>query len=83
VEEAGSESWEDGVGEEIDVEDWREELGGGQMEPVRSQIREESSGEGSGGVLNSEGWGVVAVKKDLNSVTGLKQGESRAERKKS
>jgi hypothetical protein len=56
VEEVGSESWEDGVGEEIDVEDWREEeLGGGQTEPVRSQVREESSGEGSGGVLNLEG----------------------------
>jgi hypothetical protein len=40
------------VGDEIDVEDWREEeLGGGQMEPVRSQVREESSG----GVLNFEG----------------------------
>jgi hypothetical protein len=30
VEEEGSESWEDKVGEEIDVEDWQEELGGGQ-----------------------------------------------------
>jgi hypothetical protein len=55
VEEGGSESWEDEVGEEIDVEDWQEELGGGQTEPVRSQVREESSGEGSGGVLNLEG----------------------------
>jgi hypothetical protein len=35
VEERGFESWEDGVGEEIDVEDCQEELGGGQMEPVR------------------------------------------------
>jgi hypothetical protein len=46
VEEGGSESWEDEVGEEIDVEDWQEELGGGQTEPVRSQVREETS-EGS------------------------------------
>jgi hypothetical protein len=38
VEEGESESWEDGVGEEIDVEDWQEELGGGQTEPVRSQV---------------------------------------------
>jgi hypothetical protein len=43
VEEGGSESWEDKVGEEIDVEDWQEELGGRQTEPVRSQVREESS----------------------------------------
>jgi hypothetical protein len=43
-------------GREIDVEDWQEEeLGGGQTEPMRSQVREESSGEGSGGVLNFEG----------------------------
>jgi hypothetical protein len=38
VEEGGSESWEDEVGEEIDVEDWHEELGSGQTEPVRSQV---------------------------------------------
>jgi hypothetical protein len=37
VEEGGSESWKDRVGEEIDVEDWQEELGGGQTEHVRSQ----------------------------------------------
>jgi hypothetical protein len=43
------------VGEDIDVKDQREELGGGQMEPVRSQVREQSSGEGSGGVLDFEG----------------------------
>jgi hypothetical protein len=43
------------VGEEIEVEDQREELGGGQMEPMRSQVREESSGEGSGGVLDFDG----------------------------
>jgi hypothetical protein len=40
------------VGEEIEVDDWREELGGGQMEPMRSQVREESSVEKSGGVLD-------------------------------
>jgi hypothetical protein len=45
VEEGGSESWEDGVGEEIDVEDWQEELGGGQTKPVRSQVREFSERE--------------------------------------
>jgi hypothetical protein len=33
VEEGGCESREDGVGEEIDVEDWQEELGSGQTEP--------------------------------------------------
>jgi hypothetical protein len=37
VEEGGSESGEDRVGEEI-VEDWQEELGGGQTEPMRSQV---------------------------------------------
>jgi hypothetical protein len=82
VEEGGSESWEDGVGEEIDVEDWREELGGGQTEPMKSQVREESSGEGSGGVLVFEG-GFVTGNKDLNSITRLEQGGSRAERKES
>jgi hypothetical protein len=45
VEEEGSESWEDEVGEEIDVEDWQEELGGGQTEPMRSQVREFSGRE--------------------------------------
>jgi hypothetical protein len=51
VEEEGSDSWEDGVGEEIDVEDWwEEELGGGQTQPMRSQVREESSVDGSGRV---------------------------------
>jgi hypothetical protein len=40
VEEGGSESWEDEVGEETDVEDWQEELGGGQTEPMRSQVQE-------------------------------------------
>jgi hypothetical protein len=49
VEEGEYESWKDRVGEEIDVEDWQEELGGGQTEPVKSQVREESLGEGSGG----------------------------------
>jgi hypothetical protein len=49
VEEGKSESWEDGMGEEIEVEDWQEEMGGGQMEPVRSQGREESSERSSVG----------------------------------
>jgi hypothetical protein len=49
---------------------------------VRSQVREESSGEGSGGVLDFER-GFVAGKEDLNSIAGLEQGGSRAERKKS
>jgi hypothetical protein len=44
-----SESWENEVGEVIDVKDWQEELGGGQIEPVRSQVREESSEKGSVG----------------------------------
>jgi hypothetical protein len=44
------------VGEEIVVEDWQEEeLGGRQTEPVRSQVREESLGEGLGRVLDFEG----------------------------
>jgi hypothetical protein len=44
------------MGEEIEVEDWREEeLGDGQTEPMRSQVREESSGEGLGRVLSFEG----------------------------
>jgi hypothetical protein len=38
VEEVGSESLEDEVEEEIDVENWQEELGGRQTEPVRSQV---------------------------------------------
>jgi hypothetical protein len=50
VKERGSESWKDGAGEEIDVVYWwEEELGGGQTEPVRSQVREESSEGGSVG----------------------------------
>jgi hypothetical protein len=40
VEEGGSETWEDKVGEEIDVEDWQEELESGQTEPVRSPVQE-------------------------------------------
>jgi hypothetical protein len=57
IEDGGSEPLEVGVREEIDVEDWQEEeLGGGQIGgSVRSQVREESSGEGSGRVLNFEG----------------------------
>jgi hypothetical protein len=46
VEEGGSKSWKDGVGEEIEVQDQREELGGGQMVPMRSQVREEYSERG-------------------------------------
>jgi hypothetical protein len=61
VEEVGSESWEDEVGEETDVEDWRKELGGGQTEPVRSQVREESSGEGLVGGRDTDFEGVVLL----------------------
>jgi hypothetical protein len=43
------------VGEEIGVEDWREEeLGGRQTEPMRSQVREESLREGLERVLDFE-----------------------------
>jgi hypothetical protein len=64
------------VGEEIDVEDWQEEeLGGGQTETLRSQVREESSGEESGRVFNFE--------ESLNGFIRLEQGGSRAEREKS
>jgi hypothetical protein len=56
VKERGSESWKDGAGEEIDVVYWwEEELGGGQTEPVRSQVREGFLGEGLGKVLDFEG----------------------------
>jgi hypothetical protein len=51
----GSDSWEDKVGEEIDVEDWWEELGGGQTEPVRSQVREFSDIEFERGVCCWQG----------------------------
>jgi hypothetical protein len=80
----GSDSWEDKVGEEIDVEDWWEELGGGQTEPVRSQVREASSEGGSvaGRDTDFEG-GFVTGKEDFNSITRLEQGRLRAERKKS
>jgi hypothetical protein len=40
-----SEPCEDEVGEDIDVEDWQEELGGGQTEPMRSQVRVQWDGE--------------------------------------
>jgi hypothetical protein len=53
----GSEHWEDGVEEE--VEDQREEeLGGWLTESVRSQVREESSEEGSEGERVSDFEGV-------------------------
>jgi hypothetical protein len=84
VEEVGSESWEDGVGEEIEVEDWREELGGGQTKPMRSQVREESPGEDSVGGRDTDfERGFVTGKEDLNNITGLEQGGLRAERKES
>jgi hypothetical protein len=44
VEEGESEPCEDEVEEEIDVEDWQEELEGGQTEPM-SQVREFSGRE--------------------------------------
>jgi hypothetical protein len=40
---------------------------------MRSEVREESLGEGSGRVLNFVG-GVVAGKEDLNIITGLEWG---------
>jgi hypothetical protein len=79
--EGESELWEDGLGEEIKVEDWWEELGGGQTEPMRSHVREESAGEGTGGVLDLGG--VVAGKEDLNSIIGLEQGGLRVEKEES
>jgi hypothetical protein len=45
MEKEGSEPCENEVGEEIDVEDWQEELRGGQTEPRRYQVREFSGGE--------------------------------------
>jgi hypothetical protein len=84
VEEEGSESWEDKVGEEINVEDRQEELGGGQREPVRSQVREESSEGGSVGGRDIEfEEGVVSGKEYFKSITRAEQGGSRAERKES
>jgi hypothetical protein len=50
----GSESWEDRVGEEIDVEDWQEELRGGHTEPVRLRVKEEYSEGGSVGGRDTE-----------------------------
>jgi hypothetical protein len=79
VEEGGSESRKDGVGEKIDVEDWQEELGGGQTESMRSQVREFCGRERH----SPWGAGFVAGKEDLNDITRLEQGKSRAERKKS
>jgi hypothetical protein len=54
-----------GRAEETEVEDWREELGGGQMEPVRSQVREESSGEGSGGVRDTDFEGGLSLARKI------------------
>jgi hypothetical protein len=85
VEGGGSESWEDKVGEEIEVGDRQEELGGGKTEPMRSQVREESLGEGSVGGRDTDfgDRGVVTGKEDFNSVTRLEQGGLKAERKES
>jgi hypothetical protein len=49
------------VGEEIDVEDWQEELGGGQTEPVRSQVREKSSEGGSVGGKDTDFEGSLSL----------------------
>jgi hypothetical protein len=46
----------------IDIEEWQEELGGEHMVPMRSQVREESTGEGSGGVLDFE-WGLSLTRR--------------------
>jgi hypothetical protein len=81
VEERGSESWEDGVEEEIDVEDWWEELGGGQREPMRSQVREESSGEGLGGVLDFEGGLLLARRTWTLLQDWSREGREQRERK--
>jgi hypothetical protein len=61
VEEGGSESWDDEVGEEIDVEDWQEALGSGQTESVRSQVREKSPGEGSVGGRDTDFEGFLSL----------------------
>jgi hypothetical protein len=61
VEERRSESWEDRVGEEIDLEGWWEELGDGQTEPVRSQVREESLEGGSVGGRDTDFEGVLSL----------------------
>jgi hypothetical protein len=45
MEEGGSETCEDEVGEEIDLEAWQEELGVRQTETMRSQVREFSGRE--------------------------------------
>jgi hypothetical protein len=61
VEEGGSESGEDEVEEEIDIEDLWEVLGGGRMEPVRSQVRNESSEGGSSGRERHRFGGVLSL----------------------
>jgi hypothetical protein len=58
-------------------------MGGGQTEPVRSQVREKSSEGGSVGGRDTDFGGVITGKEDLNSITRLDQGRLRAERKKS
>jgi hypothetical protein len=83
MEEGRSESGEDGVGEEIDVEVcW--ELGGRQTETVRSQVREKSPEEGSVGGRDTDFEEVfVTGKEGLNGITRVEQGGLRAERKES
>jgi hypothetical protein len=56
-------------------------LGGRKTKPVRSKVREESSGKQSGRVLNFKE-GFVSGKVDLKVVTRLEQGGLRVERKK-
>jgi hypothetical protein len=50
---------------------------------VRSQVREEPSGEGSVGGETQTLRGLVTGKEDSNGVTRLEQGGSKAERRKS
>jgi hypothetical protein len=49
------------VGEEIDVQDWWEELGGLQTEPIRLQVREESSEGGSVGRKDTDLGGQLSL----------------------
>jgi hypothetical protein len=68
------------VGEEVDVEDWKE-LGGGQ---TACEVREESSEGGSVGGRYTDFEGeVVTGKEDLNNASRLEQGGLRSERKES
>jgi hypothetical protein len=49
------------IREDIDVEDWQGELGGRQTEPMRSQVREESSEGGSVGGKDTDFEGVLSL----------------------